>query len=109
MKKLSTKEIARARLQRQVDAFLDGGGKVHNVPRGESGWDSRKGMLKPTREIFNEPKKERTPLDHVLKTIDARRAEKREKPKQRSRLPQPRKKAIYDDFGEPIRYVWVDE
>ena len=49
MKKLSTKEIARARLQRQVDAFLDGGGKVHNVPRGESGWDSRKGMLKPTR------------------------------------------------------------
>ncbi len=109
LKKLSTKEIARAHLQQQVKAFLDKGGKVQDIPRGESGWDSRKGMLKPSREIFNEPKQERTPLHHLLKVIDARRAKKREKPRKRSRLPEPRKKAIYDDFGEPIRYIWVDD
>ena len=109
MKKISGKEIAREELQRQIDEFLNQGGKVTEVPRGHTGWDSRKGMLKPSQAIFDNTPKDRTPLNHLLKAIDSRRTKKRPKPKPRSRLPQPRKQAIYDDFGEPVRYIWVDK
>ena len=34
---------------------------------------------------------------------------KRRPVRKRSRLPTPRRKTLYDDFGEPIRRVWVDE
>ena len=109
MKKISGKDIARQQLQRQVEEFIDRGGEVTHVPQGDGGWDNSKGALKPSQTIFDGTPKQRTPLDHLLKSIDSRRAKKRAKPKQRARLPQPRKQAIYDDFGEPIRYIWVDK
>ena len=34
---------------------------------------------------------------------------KRKPQRKRSRLPQPRRKIIHDDFGEPLRKVWVDD
>jgi hypothetical protein len=50
-------------------------------------------------------------VPEVVAAIEARRKDKMSgKPqRKRSRLPQPRRKIIYDDFGEPVRRIWVDD
>jgi len=100
--------MARAQLEQQIEEFLQGGGTIDQVPRGISGWDSSKGSMKPGGEFVPKPQS-RTPLDHLLVALDTRRNTKRQKPKKKSRLPSPRNKILYDDFGEPVRRVWVDD
>lgn len=50
----------------------------------------------------------RTPALEVLATIDARRKHRHKPATKASPRRQPRKKIIYDDFGEPLREVWED-
>jgi hypothetical protein len=46
----------------------------------------------------------------VVKDIEARRKTRgKPAPSKKTRPAQPKKKIIYDDFGEPLRYTWVDE
>lgn len=47
----------------------------------------------------------------MLAALDARRKLPRGRSAQpkRGRLPQPRRKIIYDDFGEPLRRVWIED
>lgn len=111
LKKPVTKSDIRAELERETEQFLKGGGEVDNVPRGTSGKDANDAPLFLNRRLFVEPRSDRTPVPEVVAAIEARRQEKlkrRPAPK-RSRMPKPRKKIIYDDFGEPLRKVWVDE
>ena len=61
--------------------------------------------------VFVEPRPTRTLVPEVVAAIEARRKEqmKRKPAPKRSRLPRPRRKVIYDDFGEPLRRVWIEE
>ena len=54
---------------------------------------------------------ERTPVNEVVATLNARRAamKRRRKPVAKRRSQGAGKRIIYDDFGEPLRRVWVDE
>lgn len=111
LKKPVSRADIRAELEREMEQFLNHGGEVDRVPRGTSGKNANDAPLFLNRRLFVEPRGERTPVPEVVAAIEARRQAKlkrRPAPK-RSRLPKPRKKIIYDDFGEPLRKVWVDE
>ena len=51
-------------------------------------------------------KTEWTFLPEVVDKLEKRRQEKPNTPVKKSR---PKRKLIYDDFGEPLRWVWVDD
>lgn len=112
MKKPISKADIRSHLQQEIDEFLRDGGEVHEIARGVSGRDPQQGPVKSSGGLFVEPAGTRTLVPEVVAAIEARRKEKlkrRPAPK-RSRLPSsPRQKTIYDDFGEPLRRVWVDD
>lgn len=111
MKKPVSKADIRNELQRETERFLQHGGNVENVPQGISGKDPGDAPLFLNRRLFLEPKTKRTLVPEVVAAIEARRKEKftHNPQRKRSRPPQPRRKTIYDDFGEPLRKVWVDE
>ena len=96
-------------MEQKIKDFLEKGGKITPIPAGESGWDSKKGAIKPGKEIFDKPREERTPLKHVLATVDARRMQNKQPVKKPKPPSKPKEKILYDDFGDPIRRVWVDE
>lgn len=102
MQHKKTKRELREEIEQQVQAFLCSGGQVQTIPRGQSGMAPGE-LIRP---VFHDgkPKETRTPCDEVLKSIDARRLAK-EHPKQVKKR-KPKRKVIYDDFGEPIREVW---
>lgn len=108
MKKTPSKAKIRAQINQQVDDFLEKGGSVDAIPRGLSGRDPSDGPLKPSNTFFAAPKAERTFLPDVVAALDARKKSKKIKPL-KPKPKQPRKKIIYDDFGEPLRWEWVDE
>ena len=111
MKKPVSKADLRDELQRETERFLKRGGHVETIPRGVSGKDPGDPPLFLNRRLFIEPRGTRTLVPEVVAAIEARRRQKNQrKPRRKlSRLPQPRRKIIYDDFGEPLRKVWVDE
>ncbi|HEY5717477.1 MAG TPA: hypothetical protein VIS52_03225 [Motiliproteus sp.] len=105
MKHRPTKAELRAELERHIDDYLAQGGAINEVPRGASGWAT---PLAATPDFaFERPKESRTPLPEVVASIEARKI--KPTPVAKSRRRAPRKKAIYDDFGELVRWVWVDE
>lgn len=111
MKKPVSKADERARLQQEMEGFLNRGGEVERVPTGVSGKDPGDPPLYLNRRLFVEPPLPRTPIPEVIAAIEARRALKprRGQVRNTSRLPKAKRKIIYDDFGEPLRKVWVDE
>jgi hypothetical protein len=111
VKKTVSKEDIRDKLQQETERFLRGGGKVTQVPQGQSGKNPGDPPLFLNRRLFIEPSTPRTLVPEVVAAIEARRREKlpRKPQRKRSRLPQPRRKVIYDDFGEPLRKVWIDD
>lgn len=112
VKKVPTKAELRAALEQETRRYLSKGGKVETVPQGATGADPQKTHGFQANRIFNEPRGTRTFLPDVVAAIESRRNElkrrRRTEPK-RSRLPRERRKTIYDDFGEPIRKVWVED
>ncbi|AQA18675.1 hypothetical protein BST95_10935 [Halioglobus japonicus] len=111
MKKPVSKADIRAQLEQETKRFLTEGGQVENVPRGTSGKDPADAPLFLNRRLFVEPSAPRTLVPEVVAAIEARRKErlKRTPAPKRSRLRKPRRKIIYDDFGEPLRKVWVED
>ncbi|TNE78147.1 MAG: hypothetical protein EP334_05365 [Gammaproteobacteria bacterium] len=105
MNKAPTKSQLRTELQQQVRDYLEHGGEIHEIPRGVSGRNNPLEGL--PMAFFSQPKAERTPIPEVVAALDARR-QKGAKPGKKARS-KPKEKIIYDDFGEPIRKVWVDE
>lgn len=98
-----TKSQVRSELENHIQHFLKDGGEVNAIPRGQSGHTDNRNVFGSMGE--NAPRQERTPLDEVVKSLDARRQPNT----QQSKYRRPRKKLITDDFGEPLRWVWVDE
>jgi hypothetical protein len=108
MKKPPSKTDLRERLQRQTADFLSSGGKVKEFQAGESAYD--RDDRPPPAPLFEARRTERTPLTEVVAALDARREAKRARTKVvRRRTPKRRRQVVYDDFGEPLRVVWVEE
>ncbi|CAA0118293.1 Uncharacterised protein [Halioglobus japonicus] len=110
MKKPVSKADIRDELIEETERFLKKGGAVNEIPRGLSGNNPGDPPAFMNRRLFIEPKAPRTLVPEVVAAIEARRKEKyRTKPSPKNRLPRPRRKIIYDDFGEPLRRVWIEE
>lgn len=107
MKRPPSKKDIRHDLEDQVEAFLREGGEIEWVDRGRSGLEANKPWSNPFHASpSDEPKSSRTPVPEVVAAIDSR---KQKKPPQTTRNQRrPRKQWIYDDFGEPVRWVWKE-
>jgi len=102
-----TKQQLRLELRKQTDAFLSQGGEVTQVQVGESGHPGK--IPRGYQPLgFDKPKTTYTYLPKLVADLDARKVKTTtsatNKPQRK-----PRKKIIYDDFGEPVREVWVEE
>ena len=110
MKKIVTKKQIRAEIDQQIADYLQHGGVVEEVARGISGQTSLTGPLKPDASVFAGPKTERTYVPDIIAAVEQRRSNLNSSTKKASkRKPKPKKKIIYDDFGEPLRWEWVEE
>lgn len=108
MKVRNSKEVQRHRLERDMQRFLAEGGSIQEVASGVSGADPISGKGHQT-VLFNGPKEpRRTDLTQVAATIDSRKEARKHKPKRQRLAPRPRRKLVYDDFGEPLRWVWQE-
>ncbi len=107
VKRPVTKAQIRAQIEQQISEFLNQGGAVEEVQRGISGREGTAGPLKPEHTSHQQPRADRTYIPEVIAALEARRKHKPEKPKPAPRR-QPRKKIIYDDFGEPLRWEWEE-
>lgn len=105
MKRPIDKKDIRRDLESQVDAFLREGGQIKPIERGETGLDRNKPWSNPFQSgQSHEPPKERTPVPEVVAAIESRKHKENRKVKNKG----PRKVWIYDDFGEPVRWVWKE-
>lgn len=101
-----SKDQLRAELRKAVADYVDKGGEIEKVPSGVSGRDEHTPYHRP---LFEAPKPSRTAVDEAIASIESRRRKKPEhRPRNRPRKG-PREKIVYDDFGEPVRKVWVEE
>lgn len=103
MNKRPTKREIRQQMNIEVDQYLNEGGEVREFQRGESGLVN--GKINDRSRGFEQGKQTRTPLLDELKAIDERKKPASPTTAKSSR---PKKKIIYDDFGEPIREVWIE-
>ncbi|MDY0070080.1 MAG: hypothetical protein WDA10_06710 [Porticoccaceae bacterium] len=104
--KLPTKAEIRAELEAAVDNYLQTGGEIQQVARGVSGREDHRLLEKP---LFDSPKTPRTYVNDLIARIESRRRPKPRTATRRTVAKRPRLKTLYDDFGEPIRKIWVDE
>ena len=111
MKKPVSKDDIRKAMTQEVERFLRDGGEVDAIPTGLSGHDAMTNSPFTSKRLFLEPTGKRTLVPEVVATIEARRKDmlKRSPARKKSRLPTPRKKVIYDDFGEPVRKIWIED
>ncbi len=105
MKKIPTKADLRVELQHQINNYTHKGGEIQQIPTGLSGRVNPHESLKTP--LFNEPRADRTPVPEVVAALDSRRTQKSSHKK--TDKPITKEKIIYDDFGEPLRKVWVDK
>ncbi len=99
------KKDIRRDLESQVDAFLREGGQIKPIERGETGLDRNKPWSNPFQSgQSQEPPRERTPVPEVVAAIESRKHKEPRKVKNKG----PKKVWIYDDFGEPVRWVWKE-
>ncbi len=104
IKPSKTKAEIRRELAREVDQFLNSGGKVKNIPNGVSGNHDNTNLFGQSTNF--EPRRQRTPVTEVVNRLEARKKTKAAPIKHRAG---PRKKLLTDDFGEPIRWVWEEK
>lgn len=103
IKPKTTKKDTRKELESLVDQFIKKKGTIQQVNMGESGLID--GKYNTSHIGFNEPKQDRTPLNHVVAAIQQRKHTPTPKPQAKKK---PKKVIIYDDFGEPLRWIWED-
>jgi hypothetical protein len=103
IKPTKTRRQLHQELEEQVQQYLNEGGQVNEVPRGLSGRMDNNGPLVVLFEGGSH--EDRTPVPDVVAAIEARKKPSLTK----SRKLRPRKKVILDDFGQPLRWEWVEE
>ncbi|GAA5125700.1 hypothetical protein [Alloalcanivorax gelatiniphagus] len=107
MKVRNSKEQQRQRLREDMERFLSGGGRIKKVPSGTSGNAPDQPGDRRSFPFTQGPPATRTDLSKVAATIDARKKARRAR-RPAAKRGGPRRKLVYDDFGEPIRWVWED-
>ncbi len=85
--------------------YVEGGGEIQQVQRGVSGREHPHTL---STVLFDTPRQPRTPVGDIIADIEARRKPAR-RPSAAKMAGQPRLKILYDDFGEPLRRVWVED
>ena len=105
MIKRPTKSEIRNSLAAQVNEYLNQGGQIKQFDQGDSSLVD--GKYDRNQFVYGLPKQQRTPISETLNVIDNRKKQRLTAPSTRPRLRRV-KKTIYDDFGEPLREVWVD-
>lgn len=103
MKPTKTKQEQRTELEQSIHDYLNRGGAVVPVARGVSG---RLDLRAPLTPLFTGDSEERTPVNDVVAAIEAR---KKPAGKPSGYKPRPRKRLVLDEFGEPLRWEWVEE
>jgi hypothetical protein len=104
VKKLPNKADLRAEIAASVEDYLAQGGEVQDVPRGQSAWQPGEGRHPPGQYV-DRPRQTQTFVPEIIAAIEARRkpqAPVRDKPKK------PEKRLVLDDFGEPLRWEWIE-
>ena len=109
IRKPPSKAQQREELERQMREFLSSGHAVQEIPRGVSSRDTAEGPLPRERWQMDNTKSEWTYIPEVVEALEKRKLEGQKKPRPPGSKKRPRKRLIYDDFGEPLRWVWVDE
>ena len=107
MKRPVNKADIRSEIEQQIHDFLNRGGEVEQIERGISGRHDNQ-PIPPSRDSFQQPKTERTYVPEIVAALEARRQQKPAKPTPAKKR-KPRKKMVYDDFGEPLRWEWVED
>ena len=108
MKPEQDKDHLRNEIEEQVRAYLEHGGAVKSFAPGVSGRDPAEPPPSGFRSFTPRPREERTYVPEVVAAIEARRRKpKTAKPGRRGK-PDLVKRAVYDDFGEPVRWEWVE-
>ena len=104
--KLSKKSIRKEILAKTQD-YLCNGGLIEEVSLWESGQNTKEPIVRPAFKI-DESSKNKIYLTDVVSTIDARKLKTTKSRFLTKNHSGGHKKIIYDDFGEPLREVWVD-
>ncbi len=107
---MSHKNILRQRIRQQMDEYLAQGGRVRKVEPGASGADLADPRQRRQHSFSPRVAEERTPVPHVIAAIEARKQAKRVRTRSTaSKTRKPRRRLVYDDFGEPLRWEWIDD
>jgi len=89
-----------------VAIFLATGGNVTEIKQGETALVN--GCFNQQRPSITSQVQTRTLLSSEVDAIEKRKEERRQtKPAPVTPNRRPTKKWIYDDFGEPLRWVWA--
>lgn len=108
MKRKPTKAQLREMLNQAVGQYEHTGGSIEEVAPGVSGIQG--GPLKAQETIiFDGNKEQRSYVNDVVAAIDSRKKKSKKPAASKPKNKTPKKKLIYDDFGEPLRWVWEDE
>lgn len=102
-----SKKALRKELRNKTEDFLSKGGEIQRCEPGETGEPYDKPRSK---SVFLSPPavKTRTYLNDVVSKLDSRKKKNKQSAVSKKPALRPKKKIIYDDFGEPLREVWVD-
>mgnify|MGYP001578675346 FL=1 len=102
-----SKNTLRRELRKKTEEFLGKGGEIKKFQQGETGEPTDQPRKKSVF-VSPSPIKNRTYVNDMVARIDERKRKSPAKkaPKASKR---PKKKVIYDDFGEPLREVWSEE
>ena len=103
IQKLKTKKDVREEMEREISQYLTSGGAIEEIQQGISGRENNSN-LNQTIPFVEGEKQTRTPLTEEVKSLDERKNKK--KSLTSSPVYRPKKRIIYDDFGEPVREVW---
>jgi hypothetical protein len=104
MIKRPSKSQIRESLTDQINDFLKQGGEIQEYDQGDSSLVD--GKYDRNQFVYGLPKQVRTPVPEALNSIDEQKNPKSQSKHRRLRKV---KKTIYDDFGEPLREIWVEE
>lgn len=103
----ASKQSLRRELRRKTEEFLSRGGEIKKHSAGETGEPADKPRSKAVF-VSGEPRQSRTYVNDVVSALDSRKKKKKSHAIKKV-TKRPSKKIIYDDFGEPLREVWVED
>lgn len=102
-----SKKTLREELHRKTQEFLSKGGEIKRCDRGETGQPFDKPRNKSVF-VTPSPTKTRTYLNDVVSRLDSRKRKNKKPVASKKSIAIPKKKIIYDDFGEPVREIWIE-